>query len=277
MSSDTASVKSAVTENFPVGSRFLPAHLRKPVMTFYAFARTIDDVADSPLLQPAEKIAQLDAFADVLRGSSNDPAYITAAAWRDTLAQTGSRIDHGLDLISAFKQDSQQARYANWHDLIDYCNRSAAPVGRYLLDIHGEDPVHYVYADALSNALQVINHLQDCADDKRTLNRVYLPLDWLDQHGCKIEALDEARTAPALRAVINHMLRSTQILMREADKLPRMLKSRRLAAESATIIAIAHKLIKRLYGQDPLAMQIKLKKAAYVGPALKGVWRLVQP
>jgi hydroxysqualene synthase len=277
MSSDIASGKSAATENFPVGSRFLLAHLRKPVMTFYAFARTIDDVADSPLLQPAEKITQLDAFADVLRGSSNDPACSTAAAWRDTLAQTGSCIDHGLDLISAFKQDSLQARYANWAELIDYCNRSAAPVGRYLLDIHGEDPAHYVYSDALCNALQVINHLQDCADDKRTLNRVYLPLDWLDQHGCKIEALDEPRTPPALRAVINHILRSTQILMREADKLPRMLKSRRLAAESATIIAIAHKLIKRLYAQDPLAIHIKLKKTAYVGPALKGVWRLVQP
>jgi hydroxysqualene synthase len=277
MSVDTTSGKSAASENFPVGSRFLPEHLRRPVMTFYAFARTIDDVADSPLLLPADKIIQLDAFADVLRGQPHDPACTTAAAWRDSLVQSGSTIEHGLDLISAFKQDSLQARYADWQALIDYCNRSAAPVGRYLLDIHGEDPAHYIYADALSNALQVINHLQDMADDRRTLDRVYLPLDWLDQHGCRIEALDEPRASPALRAVINHMLRATQILMREADKLPKKLKSRRLAAESATIIAIAHKLIKRLYAQDPLAIQVKLKKAALVGPALKGVWRLVQP
>jgi hydroxysqualene synthase len=277
MSINTVSGKTAASENFPVGSRFLPAHLRKPVMTFYAFARTIDDVADSPLLSPAEKIVQLDGFALALQGKSNDPACITAALWRDSLAQTGSTINHGLDLISAFRQDSMQTRYDSWEDVIDYCNRSAAPVGRYLLDIHGEDPAQYPVSDALCNALQVINHLQDCADDKRTLNRVYLPLAWLDQHGCKMDALDDARTSAPLRAVINHMLRSTQLMMREADKLPRVLKSRRLAAESATIVAIAHKLIKRLYAQDPLAQHIKLKKTSLVGPALKGVWRLLHP
>ncbi len=277
MSIDTASGKSAASENFPVGSRFLPAHLRSPVAIFYAFARAIDDVADSPLLQPQEKIAQLEGFARALRGETDHPAFKVAVRWRDSLVTTGSTIDHGLALISAFKQDAQQNRYDSWETLIDYCQRSASPVGRYLLDIHGEDADLYPLSDNLCNALQVINHLQDMADDRRTLDRVYLPQIWLEQHGCKIEALDEPRTSPALRAVINHMLRSTQILMREADKLPRALKSRRLGAESATIVAIAHKLIKRLYAQDPLATHVKLQKAAYVGPALKGAWRLLQP
>jgi hydroxysqualene synthase len=277
MSVDTASGKSAATENFPVGSRFLPAHLRQPVMTFYTFARTIDDVADSPLIAPDAKVAQLDGFAAALRGENHDPAFVAAINWRESLAETGSSITHGLDLISAFKQDSTQSRYDSWEELIEYCSRSAAPVGRYLLDIHGEDPAHYRLSDALCNALQVINHLQDCADDKHTLNRVYLPQQWLMQHGCKIEALDEPRTSPALRAVINHMLRATQVLMRDAEKLPRALKSRRLAAESATIIAIANKLIKRLYGQDPLATQVKLKKTALLGPALRGTLVLLRP
>jgi hydroxysqualene synthase len=277
MSLDTASGKSAATENFPVGSRFLPAHLRRPVAIFYAFARTIDDVADSPLLAPQAKIAQLEGFARCLRGEADHPAFITATRWRDSLNHAGSTIQHGLDLITAFKQDSAQARYDSWEQLMDYCNHSASPVGRYLLDIHGEDTAHYPLSDSLCKALQVINHLQDLGDDRRTLNRVYLPLQWLDQHGCSIEALDEARTSTALRAVINHMLRSTQLLMRDADKLPRALKSRRLGAETATIVAIAHKLIKRLYAQDPLAIQIKLKKAALVGPALRGAWRLLRP
>jgi hydroxysqualene synthase len=277
MSVATVSGKSAASENFPVGSRFLPAHLRQPVMTFYAFARTIDDVADSPLIGPDEKVKQLEGFAATLRGQSEDPEFITAAQWRDSLAETGSTINHGLDLISAFKQDARQVSYDSWETLIDYCNRSAAPVGRYLLDIHGEDPAHYHLSDALCNALQVINHVQDCADDKRTLNRVYLPQQWLEQHGCKIDALDQPNTSPALRAVINHMLRATQVLMRDAEKLPRALKSRRLAAESATIVAIANKLIQRLYAQDPLATHVKLKRSALVGPALRGALMLLRP
>ncbi len=277
MSLDTASGKSAATENFPVGSRFLPAHLRRPVATFYAFARTIDDVADSPLLDADAKIAQLEGFARALRGEADHPAFVSATRWRATLADTGSNISHGLDLISAFKQDAVQTRYENWEQLIDYCTRSAAPVGRYLLDIHGEDPALYPLSDALCNALQIINHLQDLFEDRRTLDRVYLPQAWLDQHGCKIAALDEPKTSPALRAVINHCLRATEILMRDAQKLPKALKSRRLGAESAVIVAIASKLIRKLYAQDPLAVKVKLKKPSLVGPALKGVWRLLQP
>jgi hydroxysqualene synthase len=277
MSVETASGKTAATENFPVGSRFLPAHLRRPVATFYAFARTIDDVADSPLLTPEAKIAQLEGFAQVLRGASDHPAFVAAARWRESLATTGSSIAHGLDLISAFKQDAVQTRYDSWAALIDYCNRSAAPVGRYLLDIHGEDPALYPLSDALCNALQVINHLQDLGEDRRTLDRVYLPQTWLAQHGCKTEALDDAKTSTALRAVINHCLRATEILMRDAQKLPKALQSRRLGAESAVIVAIANKLIQKLYAADPLAVKVKLKKPALVGPALRGAWRLLWP
>jgi hydroxysqualene synthase len=277
MTLDTASGKSAATENFPVGSRLLPAHLRRPVQIFYAFARTIDDVADSPLLTPEAKIAQLEGFAQALRGTSDHPAFITARHFRESLAETGSSINHGLDLISAFKQDAVQTRYDTWEQLMDYCNRSAAPVGRYLLDIHGEDPALYPLSDALCNALQVINHLQDLAEDRRTLDRVYLPQAWLDQHGCKINALDEPRTSTSLRAVINRCLQATEILMRDAQKLPRALRSRRLGAESAVIVAIANKLIQKLYANDPLAMKVKLKKPALVGPALRGAWRLLRP
>jgi hydroxysqualene synthase len=277
MTPDTASGKTASSENFPVGSRFLPAHLRRPVAIFYAFARTIDDVADSPLLSAEAKITQLEGFAKALRGETDHPAFVSAVRWRETLASTGSTITHGLDLISAFQQDATQNRYESWEQLIDYCNRSAAPVGRYLLDIHGEDTALYPLSDALCNALQVINHLQDLAEDRRTLDRVYLPQAWMVQHGCKLTALDEAVTSTALRAVVNHCLRATEMLMRDAQKLPQALKSRRLGAESAVIVAIASKLIQKLYAQDPLATKVKLKKPALVGPALKGVWRLLRP
>src|SRR6185436_10882140 len=121
-------------------------------------------------------IARLDAFANALQAASADPALAKAEALRLSCAATGVTIKHGLDLISAFKQDAVKQRYENWGELLDYCDRSAAPVGRFLLDLHGEQTSLYPFSDALCNALQVINHLQDCAKDYAEMNRVYLPL-----------------------------------------------------------------------------------------------------
>ena len=163
---ETPSGKSAATENFPVGSALLPRALRPHVATFYAFARAIDDIADNPALDPADKIARLNAFAATLTGHPaghpfTESGLEKAEALRHSLRETGVTAQHALDLISAFKQDAVKNRYDNWAELIDYCTRSAAPVGRYLLDLHGEDKRHYPLSDALCNALQIINHLQD--------------------------------------------------------------------------------------------------------------------
>ena len=161
---ETPSGKGAGDENFPVGSWLIPAVLRPHVAAYYAFARAIDDIADNPALAPEDKIAQLDGFAAALTTGS-DPAFVKARALRRTLDETGISARHGLDLISAFKQDAVKHRYATWAELIDYCDRSASPVGRFLCDLHGEDKALYPFSDALCNALQVINHLQDCAGD----------------------------------------------------------------------------------------------------------------
>ncbi|MEM6467341.1 MAG: squalene/phytoene synthase family protein, partial [Pseudomonadota bacterium] len=152
--------KSAETENFPVGSFLLPAPLRPHVMAFYGFARAIDDVADAGDLEPDEKIRRLQGFGAALEGQNDDPAYDKAIRLRASLLETDVPTRHGLDLISAFEQDAVKGRYGSWDELMDYCDRSASPVGRYLLDLHGEDPAGYPASDALCNALQVINHLQ---------------------------------------------------------------------------------------------------------------------
>jgi len=162
---ETPSGKHAGTENFPVGSFLLPKPLRPHVMRFYNFARAIDDIADNPELSPNDKIARLEAFGTAVTNGSDAPELATADLLYISLQETDVTPQHCLDLISAFKQDSVQARYETWDDLIDYCDRSAAPVGRYLLDLHGENKALYPAADALSNALQVINHLQDVSDD----------------------------------------------------------------------------------------------------------------
>ncbi|MFN3232524.1 MAG: squalene synthase HpnC [Alphaproteobacteria bacterium] len=269
---ETPSGKAADDENFPVGSFLLPKPLRPHIALFYAFARAIDDVADNPDLSPEDKCARLDGFAAAIRGETQDAAYAKAVVLRPSLLKTGADPQHCLDLISAFKQDAVKTRYEDWNELIDYCNRSAAPVGRYLLDIHGEDRSLYRYADALSNALQVINHLQDCADDFAELDRVYLPADWMRQASVDVSALAAPTCSPALRQVLDRVLEGAGMLMQDARRLPGPLVSRRLAAESAMIVRIADKLIGRLSDEDPIATRVELSKPAYIACGAAGLF-----
>lgn len=270
---ETPSGKGAADENFPVGSWLIAPHLRPHVARYYAFARAIDDVADDSRLSPEEKIARLDLFARAVQDPEVAalPGLEKAANVRAMLLETGITDKHCLDLISAFKQDAIQNRYRDWDQLLDYCDRSAAPVGRFLLDLHGEDPSGYRASDALCNALQVINHLQDCGDDRANIDRVYLPGDWLAEEGETIEALDRTACSPGLRRVIDRCLEGTRALMREADKLPGQLRSRRLAMESAVIIDIAWRLIDELQNRDPLAERIELTKLQFLRSGVRGI------
>lgn len=268
---EAPSGKGAGDENFPVGSFLLPARLRPHIVAFYAFARAIDDVADNPALAPDEKIRRLDGFEQALLGRLDAPGLAKAATLRESLLATGITTQHGVDLISAFKQDAVKGRYQNWDELIDYCNRSAAPVGRYLLDLHGESKDHYRYSDALCNALQVINHLQDCGDDYANIDRVYLPQDWIAAAGTATEALAAGALDGGLRKVLDRCLAGTQVLMADAEKLPRVLASPRLAVESGAIVALAREIAARLARQDPLATRVALSKPAFALYALRGV------
>lgn len=268
---EAPSGKDAAYENFPVGSWLLPPAVRPHVAVFYAYARAIDDIADSAELTAEEKVVRLSGFERALLGGEVDnPAYAKAHAMRRTLNAAGVTARHCLDLISAFKQDAVKHRYADWRELIDYCDRSAAPVGRFLLDLHGGCRLGYAPADALCNALQVINHLQDCQDDFRTLDRVYLPLDWLQEEGAAVEDLDRAAITPALRRVVERCLDGVEHLLAEAAALPGGLRSRRLAMESAAILDIAHTLVARLRARDPLARRVQLSKREYALCCMRG-------
>ncbi len=267
---ETPSGKGAGDENFPVGSIFLPARLRPHVALFYAYARAIDDVADNPKLAPDEKVTRLEGFDQAIQGLTDDPAYAKAHNIRASLAETGVPNQHCRDLISAFKQDAVKHRYDDWADLIDYCNRSAAPVGRYLLDLHGEQRSGFPASDALCNVLQVLNHLQDCQDDYRTLDRVYLPRDWMKAAGVSVDALNEPAASPGLRQVIDRCLDGVDALLPIAQTLPGQLTSRRLAMESAAIVRIAERLSKHLRRRDPLAERVQLSKLEFLCCFLRG-------
>ena len=269
---EAPSGKDEAYENFPVGSFLLPARLRPHVATFYAFARAIDDIADSPDLSPEEKVRRLDGFEKAVTGEGGgDPAYAKGARMRASLAETGTTPQHCVDLVTAFKQDAVKLRYDDWDDLMGYCRLSAAPVGRYLLDIHGGSRDGYGPSDALCEALQVINHLQDCKDDYLTLDRVYLPGDWMARAGTRVEDLAASSASPGLREVIDRCIQGVEVLMVEARRLPRGLFDKRLAMESAAIVNIADRLTGLLARRDPLPRRVVLSKPGYVWCMLRGV------
>jgi len=270
---ETPSGKGAGDENFPVGSFLLPKHLRPHVAVYYEFARAADDIADNPDLEPDKKVDRLDAFDKALLGvaGADDPALAKVHKLRHSLLETGVRFEHARDLLSAFKQDAVKSRYDNWADLMNYCNLSAAPVGRYLLELHGEDHEAFAWSDPLCNALQVLNHLQDCADDYKTMNRVYLPGDWMAEEGITVEALEQAEASPQLRQVLNRCLKETGLLVADAWKLPGNLVNHRLAMESAVIVRIAAKLQKKLTNADPVKTRVELTKPEFAWCTARGI------
>ena len=269
---ETPSGKGAGDENFPVGSWLLPARLRPHVAKFYAFARGIDDIADNPDLAPEDKVARLDRMEQAVTGAeTEDPGLATAHRCRESLSATGVTAQHCVDLVAAFKRDAVKLRHDDWQDLLGYCELSANPVGRYLLDLHGEDPAGYAASDALCSALQVLNHLQDCQDDYRALNRVYLPDDWMAEAGITVEALDAPSASPGLRRVMDRCLDGTDGLIAEARRLSGQLKSWHLAMESEVIVRIAMRLSRELRRRDPLAERVELSKPQFLWCGLTGV------
>lgn len=271
---ETPSGKGSRDENFPVGSFLLARVVRPHVAAFYAFARAIDDVADNPELSPEDKVARLDGFDKALMGLNDDPAFEKAHIARSSLIYTGVPIQHCRDLISAFKQDAVKLRYDDWDDLMDYCDRSAAPVGRYLLDLHGVSKDLYPASDALCNALQVINHLQDCREDYRNLDRVYLPQDWMRQAGITVEALDAPFAGRGLRRVLDNCLAGTEELIAMARQLPGPMSNRRLAMEASAIVRIAERLTEELRRHDPIAKRVELTRPQYLLCCAEGILRL---
>jgi len=269
---ETPSGKHEGTENFPVGSWLLPKKLRPHVAKFYAFARAADDIADDLSLSSDEKIARLERFEAALLGQEReDPALAKCHSLRQSLEETQVTAQHGIDLLAAFKQDAVKTRYESWDDLRAYCRLSASPVGRYLLDLHGERQEDWWASDALCDALQVINHLQDCQEDYREIDRVYLPMDWMAAQQISVEALDAPSTSPALRIVLDQCIAGTEELLAQARHLPGLLQSRHLASESAVIVRIAQALTKELAKRDPLAERIKLTKSQLARCGISGV------
>jgi squalene synthase HpnC len=256
-------------ENFPVASRLIHPRHRAPILAFYEFVRTADDIADHATLAPQEKLALLDRLEATLLGRSDEDT--VGVALRAQLAARQLSPRHAQDLLTAFRMDVTKLRYRDWDDLIGYCTYSAMPVGRFVLDVHGESRVTWPANDALCAALQIINHLQDCGKDYRELDRVYIPLDGLAETGATVADLGAPRASGALLECIHKLADRTGGLLRHSRPFTVAIEDSRLALEVAVIQTFAERLVGVLTRRDPLSERVHLGKAGVAGFGLLGL------
>jgi hydroxysqualene synthase len=257
-SAELRSGKGSGDENFPVASRIIHRRHRPVVLAFYEFVRIADDIADHATLDQTEKLARLDRLEGSLLAQSNED--VSGVILRRMLQERGLSPVHAQQLLNAFRQDVIKLRYANWDELMDSCRLSAMPVGRFVLDVHGESRSTWPASDALCAALQIINHLQDCSKDYRELNRVYIPLDALAADGLGVDALGYDRASPALVHCLQSLADRTGQLLAGSHELSTQVGNLRLAMEISVIQRLAERLVAILQVRDPLSEKVHLTK-----------------
>ncbi len=256
-------------ENFPVASLLISAKHRGPILAFYDFVRTADDIADHPTLAAGEKLAHLDALEAGLLGHTEGEA--VARRLRATLEERRLTTRHAQDLLTAFRMDVTKLRYRGWDELIEYCSYSAMPVGRFVLDVHGEPRSTWPANDALCAALQINNHIQDCHADYANLDRVYVPLDALAAAGAEVEHLGAPQSSPALLRCLHALAHRTDALLQESVGFSAMIGDFRLSLEVAVITALAQRILRLISTRDPLSERVHLTKFGVMAGTLAGV------
>jgi squalene synthase HpnC len=254
--SEWRSGKGHRDENFPVASWIIHPRHRPLILAFYNFVRTADDIADHATLSGDEKLSLLDLLeAELLGNGDSQPEAVNL---RRVLAERGMPPRHALDLLIAFRMDVTKLRYETWDEVIHYCRYSAMPVGRFVLDVHGESTTTWTASDAICAGLQINNHLQDCGKDFRDLNRVYLPRDALAVAGASVEQLGEARAAPALLHCLQSLAARNEALLNEGRALAADVRDYRLGLEIAVIQSFADRIVRLLKVRDPLSERVHL-------------------
>jgi squalene synthase HpnC len=256
-------------ENFPVASLLIRAEHRAPILAFYEFVRTADDIADHPSLPPGDKLAHLDALEAGLTGVSEGEA--VAQRLRAVLNERRLPARHAQDLLRAFRMDVTKLRYQNWDELIEYCRYSAMPVGRFVLDVHGEPESLWPANDALCAALQINNHIQDCHTDYTSLDRVYIPLDALAAAGAAVEDLGAERSPPALLQCLHALAHRTNTLLQQSNGFSARIRDFRLSLEVAVITTLARQILGLIKTRDPLSENVHLTKFGAMRGALAGM------
>jgi squalene synthase HpnC len=267
--SELRSGKTHRDENFPVASWIIHPRHRALILAFYNFVRTADDIADHATLGERDKLGYLDLLeAELLGQGDSQPEAVNL---RLALAERSMPPRHALDVLIAFRMDVTKLRYENWDEVIHYCRYSAMPVGRFMLDVHGESTTTWPASDALCAGLQINNHLQDCGKDYKNLNRVYLPRDALAAAGAAVEALGEARASAPLLQCLNSLAARTEMLLDEGKSLAAEVRDFRLGLEISVIQAFAVKIVGLLKVRDPLSETVHLGPVELLVHSLGGM------
>ncbi|WP_018949369.1 squalene synthase HpnC [Thioalkalivibrio sp. ALMg11] len=248
-------------ENFPVASWLLPSRLRGPVAAIYCFARDADDLADEDPRPIAERHQALLAMQERVQ-ILEDPAAEHEPEWI-ALADARARFDLPAapfsDLIDAFLQDLEQTRYATFGEVMDYCRRSANPVGRLMLHLNGNPTDEMLgYSDAICSALQLINFYQDLQQDLRENNRIYLPQEEMDQYGVTEAMLAAGQTTFQLRNLMQFQYARADRLLRAGAPLGGLLRGR-MGLEIRAIINGGARILWRLRQQDDVFARPRLR------------------
>jgi squalene synthase HpnC len=267
--SELRSGKGHRDENFPVASWIIHPRHRALILAFYNFVRTADDIADHATLPARDKLALLDLLeAELLGKGDTQPEAVNL---RRALAERAMAPRHALDVLIAFRMDVTKLRYENWDEVIHYCRYSAMPVGRFMLDVHGESTSTWAASDALCAGLQINNHLQDCAKDYHDLNRVYLPRDALEAAGASVETLGAGRAPAPLLQCLHSLAARTELLLNESKPLAAEVKDFRLGLEIAVIQAFADRIVRLLKVRDPLSERVHLNPVELAAFSIGGV------
>jgi squalene synthase HpnC len=267
--SELRSGKTHRDENFPVASWIIHPRHRALILAFYNFVRTADDIADHATLAATDKLAYLDLLeAELLGKGDSQPEAVNL---RRALAERSMPPRHALDVLIAFRMDVSKLRYENWDEVIHYCRYSAMPVGRFMLDVHGESTSTWAASDALCAGLQINNHLQDCGKDFRDLNRVYLPRDALEAAGASVEALGLEKAPAPLLQCLHSLAARTQSLLDQGKSLSAEVKDFRLGIEISVIQSFADRIVGLLKVRDPLSQRVHLGPVELLAFSLGGV------
>lgn len=264
---EAATMAKAGAENFPVALRLLPATVRDHLLAVYGFARAVDDIGD---LADGDRAAQLDAFAasfdEALAGRSAHVLLTRAAAMARA---TGADRVHFDRLVEANRRDQVQHRYETFEELVGYCALSANPVGRLVLAAFGvRDEAAGVLSDRVCTGLQLVEHWQDVAEDRRA-GRVYLPAEDLRRFGVADADLDAPSASPALRRLLAFEAgRARELLLAGAPLAGRLAGRTRLAIAGFIGGGLAQLDALEVAEYDVLAVEVKATKAAVLKAAL---------
>ncbi len=245
---DSLALAQAHYENFPVASALLPMRLRKPIGMIYSFARQADDFADEGDLTPDQRLALLDGFRQELDRirDKTPPATEFFVSLQATIEEHHLPLVPFYDLLDAFSQDVTKSRYADFGEVIDYCRRSANPIGRLLLHLYGKaTPRNIGMSDAICSSLQIINFLQDVAIDYKK-DRIYFPQDEMRKYRIEESQIATANTSGTWGLFMEFEINRARKLLQSGAPLGLVLPGR-IGLEMRTIIAGGERILQKLH------------------------------